>query len=116
MEGWPPPDAARGYASVDDRNAHRATDVLLFALAHPRWAFVSRPQDAASLHPIAAWWKTLRSLARTGRRSETWERVCHAVRAATAYGDAHRQPLSWGRRRRHRRRRRAGIGLLPKLA
>ena len=40
----------------------------------------------------------------------------YAVRAATAYWNAHRHPFIWGRRRRHRPRRRAGIGLLPKVA
>jgi len=63
-----------------------------------------------------AWWKILRSLALKGRRFETWEQVCDAVREATVYWNAHRHPFVWGRRRRHRPRRRAGIGLLPNVA
>lgn len=41
VEGWVPPDVGRIYAIVDNLSAHRATDLLLFALAHPRWEFVS---------------------------------------------------------------------------
>ena len=116
VEAWLPPDADRVYAIVDNLNVHRATDVLLFALAHPRWEFVFQPKYAAYLNLIEAWWKTLRSLALKGRRFETWDQVRDAVRDATAYWNAHRHPLVWGRRRRHRPRRRAGIGLLPKVA
>jgi transposase len=116
VEGWLPPDAERVYAIVDNLNVHRATDVLLFALAHPRWAFVFQPKYAAYLNLIESWWKILRSLALKGRRFETWDQVCDAVRAATAYWNAHRHPFIWGRRRRHRPRRKAGVGLLPKVA
>ena len=116
VETWLPPEAARVYAIVDNLNVHRATDVLLFALAHPRWEFVCQPKYAAYLNLIEAWWKILRSLALKGRRFETWEQVCAAVREATAYWNAHRHPFIWGRRRRHRPRRKAGIGLLPKVA
>ncbi len=116
VEAWLPPDADRVYAIVDNLNVHRATDVLLFALAHPRWEFVFQPKYAAYLNLIEAWWNTLRSLALKGRRFETWDQGCDAVRDATAYWNAHRHPFVWGRRRRHRPRRRAGIGLLPKVA
>lgn len=34
-------------AILDHRSAHRAPDVLLFALAYPRWEFVYRPTYAA---------------------------------------------------------------------
>jgi hypothetical protein len=34
---------------VDNLNVHSATDVLLFALAHPRWEFVFQPKYAAYL-------------------------------------------------------------------
>ena len=54
---------------------------------------------------IEPWWKILRSLALKGRRFETWEDICRAVRAATTYWNAHRHPFVWGRRRRHRPRR-----------
>jgi hypothetical protein len=29
---------------MDNLRAHRATDVLLFSLAHPRWEFVFQPK------------------------------------------------------------------------
>ncbi|HEY8743906.1 MAG TPA: hypothetical protein VIU62_12445 [Chloroflexota bacterium] len=57
----------------------------------------------------------MRSLALKGRRFETWEEVCQAVRDATTYWNAHRHPFIWGRRRRHQRRR-LGVALLPKVA
>jgi hypothetical protein len=49
VDAWLPPDteAATVYAIVDNLAAHRATDVLLFSLAHPRWEFVFQPTDAA---------------------------------------------------------------------
>ena len=71
--------------------------MLLFALAHPRWEFVFQPKYAAYLNLIEPWWKVLRSLALKGRRFETWEEVCQAVEAATAYWNAHRHPFVWGR-------------------
>ena len=76
VEAWLPAEGERVYAIVDNLNAHRATDVLLFALAHPRWEFVFQPTYAAYLNLIEPWWKVLRSLALKGRRFETWEEVC----------------------------------------
>ena len=108
VEGWLPAEAAQVYAIVDNLNTHHATDVLLFALAHPRWEFVFQPTYAAYLNLIEPWWKTLRSLALKGRRFANWEAVCQAVREATAYWNTHRHPFVWGRRRRHRPRRRPG--------
>jgi len=93
--------------------AHHATDVLLFALAHPRWEFVFQPKYAAYLNLIEPWWKVLRSLALKGRRFETWAELCRAVREATTYWNAHRHPFIWGHRRRHQPRRSSGVGLLP---
>jgi transposase len=116
VEAWIPPDVERVYAIMDNLSAHRATDVLLFALAHPRWEFVFQPKYAPYLNLIEPWWKGLRSLALKGCRFETWAEVCDAVQDATAYWNAHRHPFIWGRRRRHRSRRRPGIGLLPKVA
>jgi len=116
VEAWIEPEVARVYGIVDNLSAHRATDVLLFALAHPRWEFVFQPTYAAYLNLIEPWWKVLRSLALKGRRFETWEQVCCAVREATAYWNAHRHPFLWGHRRRHRPRRRPGIALVPKAA
>ena len=113
VETWIDPQAERVYAILDHLHAHRATDVLLFALAHPRWEFVFQPKYAAYLNLIEPWWKILRSLALKGRRFETWEEICAAVEAATAYWNAHRHPFVWGRRRRHRPRRQPVIALLP---
>jgi transposase len=116
VEAWIPPDIERIYAVMDNLSAHRATDVLLFSLAHPRWEFVFQPKYAPYLNLIEPWWKVLRSLALKGRRFETWAQVCQAVEEATDYWNAHRHPFIWGRRRRHQPRRRPGIGQLPKAA
>jgi transposase len=116
VEAWIPPDVERVYAIMDNLSAHRATDVLLFSLAHPRWEFVFQPKYAPYLNLIEPWWKVLRSLALKGCRFETWAEVCEAVQDATVYWNAHRHPFIWGRRRRHRARRRPGIGLLPQVA
>jgi transposase len=113
VEGWIPPEVERVYAITDNLNAHRATDVLLFCLAHPRWEFVFQPKYAAYLNLIEPWWKVLKSLALKGRRFETWGEVCRAVEEATAYWNRHRHPFVWGRRRRHRPRRRPGIATVP---
>jgi transposase len=116
VEGWIAPEVERIYAIMDNLSAHRATDVLLFSLAHPRWEFVFQPKYAPYLNLIEPWWKVLRSLALKGRRFETWAEVCQAVHEATMYWNAHRHPFVWGRRRRHHPRRRPGIGRLPKVA
>jgi hypothetical protein len=112
VEAWIPPEVERVYAVLDNLNVHRAVDVLLFSLAHLRWEFVFQPKNAAYLNLIEPWWKVLRSLALKGRRFESWEEVCQAVRDATAYWNAHRHPFVWGRRRRHRPRR-PGVALPP---
>jgi transposase len=116
VEAWIPSDRERIYAVMDNLSAHRATDVLLFSLAHPRWEFVFQPKYAPYLNLIEPWWKVLRSLSLKGRRFETWAQVWQAVEAATQYWNAHRHPFLWGRRRRHQPRRRPGIGRLPKAA
>ena len=116
VDDWIPSEFDRIYGILDYLNIHRATDVLLFSLAHPRWEFVFQPKYAAYLNLIEPWWKTLRSLALKGRRFETWVEVCQAVQDATVYWNAHRHPFVWGRRRRHQPRRRSGVGLLPKVA
>ena len=87
---WLPAEAGAVYAILDNLSAHRAADVLLFSLAHPRWEFVFQPVYAAYLNLIEPWWKTLRSLALKGRRFETWDEIAQAVGVATAY---------WKRRR-----------------
>jgi hypothetical protein len=101
VEQWVPQSIERIYAILDNLAMHRATDVLLFCLSHPSWEFVFLPTYAAYLNLIEPWWKTLRSLALSGRRFQTWEEVCDAVAKATVYWNAHRHPFMWGCRRRH---------------
>ena len=113
VDTWLPGETGPVYAIVDNLSAHRATDVLLFSLAHPRWEFVFQPVYAAYLNLIEPWWKILRSLALKGRRFESWEEIVAAVAAATGYWNAHRHPFVWGRRRRHRVHRRAGLAIVP---
>src|SRR5215218_9395401 len=83
VEGWIDAGVARVYAVVDNLNVHSTTDVLLFALAHPRWEFVFQPKYAAYLNLIEPWWKILRSLALKGRRFEAWAEIEGAVKRAT---------------------------------
>jgi transposase len=116
VEAWIPPALERIYAVMENLSAHRAADVLLFSLAHPRWEFVFQPKYAPDLNLVEPWWKVLRSLALKGRRVETWAEVCRAVEEATRYWHAPRHPFIGGRRRRHRPRRRPGIGRLPIVA
>lgn len=116
VDNWIPVEAERVAAIVDNLNVHRAVDVLLFSLAHPRWEFVFQPKYAAYLNLIEPWWKVLRSLALKGKRFECWDDIRKAIEAATDYWNAHRHPFIWGRRRRHQPKRRSGVGLLPKVA
>ncbi|HEV2235607.1 MAG TPA: IS630 family transposase [Ktedonobacterales bacterium] len=116
VDTWVGAEGERLYAIVDNLNVHHSDDVLLFCLAHPRWEFVFQPVYAAYLNLIEPWWKVLRALALKGRRFETWEELAAAVRAATAYWNAHKHPFVWGKRRRHCTPRQSGIGLMPKVA
>lgn len=115
VDGWIDPTIEQIFAIVDNLNI-RSTDVWLFSLAHPRWQFVFQPQYAAYLNLIEPWWKTLRALARKGRRFETWDEGRAAIRRATTYWNEHRHPFVWGRRRRHKPRRQPGLALVPKAA
>lgn len=112
VDNWVEPDAERIYAVLDNLSMHRATDVLLFCLTHPRWELVFQPTSAAYLNLIEPWWKILRSLALKGRRFETWQEIVEAVEQATVYWNAHRHPFVWGRRRRHQPRRSPGIAVV----
>jgi transposase len=116
VEAWIDPAVERVYAVMDNLNTHSATDVLLFALAHPRWEFVFQPKYAAYLNLIEPWWKIRRSLALKGRRFEAWPEIEEAVRRATTYWNQHKHPFVWGRRRRHRTSRRPGIAAVPNVA
>jgi transposase len=115
VEAAIPASVERVYAILDNLATHKAADVLLFNLAHPRWEFVFQPVYAAYLNLIEPWWKILKSLALKGRQFLTWEAVEEAVGAARDYWNAHRHPFVWGRRRRHRMPRRYGIACLPKV-
>ncbi len=116
VDGWLGDTGERVYAILDNLRTHRAVDVLLWALTHPRWAFVFQPTYAAYLNLIEPWWKILRSLALAGRCFATWEEVCGAIAAATIYWNDHRHPFVWGRRKRRCRARPTGIGYLPRAA
>jgi transposase len=113
VDGWVETEVERIYVILDNLQAHRAPDVLLFSLAHPRWEFVFQPTYAPYLNLIEPWWKVLRSLALKGRRFDTWDQICEAVRKATGYWNAHKHPFVWGRRRRHQPRRKPGIAAVP---
>src|SRR3712207_9447239 len=63
VAAWLPPEIARVYAIADNLGAHRATELLLFSLAHPRWEFIFQPKYAAYPNRIEPWWKMLRSRA-----------------------------------------------------
>ena len=115
VEAWVPREVGRIYAIMDNLKAHKAYDVLLFSLAHPRWEFVFQPKYAAYLNLIEPWWKTLRSLAIKGRVFETWEQMEEAVARARDYWNEHRHPYVWGRRRRHRVARSPGIAAMPPI-
>jgi len=107
------PEGDRVYAVLDNLSTHRAKDVLLWALVHPRWEFVFQPTYAAYLNLIEPWWKVLRSLALKGHRFATWQEMETAIERATAYWNAHRHPFVWGRRRRHHPTRYPGVACLP---
>lgn len=46
VDGWIPDEIERVFGILDNLNVHRATDVLLFLLAHPRWEFLFQPTSA----------------------------------------------------------------------
>jgi len=116
VEAWMGPEPEHVYAVLDNLSTHRAVDVLLWNLAHPRWEFVFQPSYAAYLNLIEPWWKILRSLALKGRRFETWDAVEQAVERATAYWNGHRHPFLWGSRKRRPSTRQPGIARLPLAA
>jgi transposase len=115
-DAWVDPDVERVYAVLDNLSTHRATDVLLWSLTHPRWEFVFQPTYAAYLNLIEPWWKILRSLALKGRRFATWDEIWTAIARATAYWNDHKHPFVWGQRKRRRTPRPAGIGTVPAIA
>ncbi len=52
LDGWLLTEVERVYAVLDNLSTHRAVDVLLFQLTHPRWEFVFQPTYAAYLNLI----------------------------------------------------------------
>ena len=100
----------------DNLNIHAGMDVLLFALAHPRWEFVFQPKYAAYLNLIEPWWKGAALAGPQGRRFEAWAEIEQAIERATAYWNEHKHPFIWGRRRRHRTPRRLDVAALPNVA
>ena len=116
VESWVDPSVERIYVVLDNLATHRAYDVLLFSLAHPRWEFEFQPRYAAYLNLIKLWWKTLKSLALQGRRFECWAEIEKAVEQATAYWDAHKHPYVWGRRRRRKPKQTLGVAAMPSVA
>jgi len=116
VDAWVDEHAKRVYAVLDNLSTHRATDVLLWTLVHPRWEFVFQPTYAAYLNLIEPWWRILRSLALKGRRFETWVQIETAIDEATAYWNNHRHPFVWGRRKRRQASRATGIAQLPLAA
>lgn len=116
VDAWIDPASTEVVAILDNLNIHRAEEVLLFMLAHPRWEFIFIPTGAAYLNLIEPWWKTLRSLALAGSEFTTWEQVCQAIEEATDYWNRHRHPYLWGHRRRHKIPREPGIASIRELA
>jgi transposase len=116
VDAWLPAERERVYAILDNLSTHRALDILLWALVHPRWEFVFQPIHAAYLNLIEPWWKILRSLALKGRRFASWDELGRAVAAATAYWNAHRHPFCWGHRRPRRSHRPPGVARVPAVA
>src|SRR4051812_19161446 len=96
VEGWIKADVARVYAVVDNLNVHSATDVLLFALAHPALGVrvpaqvrgLPEPdrtvvEDPALFGPQRA---SLRGLARDRRSRPAGHRVLERAQASLRLG------------------------------
>ena len=101
------------YAMLDNLVTHRRTDVLLFALWHPRWEFVFQPVYAAYLNLIEPWWKVLKSLALKGRRFTTWEEVDAGGRGGHGVLEWAPAPLHLGPAEAAPARSGAGIAAVP---
>jgi hypothetical protein len=52
VEAWIPQEVGQVSGILANLHVHRATDVLLFSLAQPRWEFVFQPKYAAYLNLI----------------------------------------------------------------
>ncbi len=80
---------------MDNLASHKTLDVRLWALAHPHVRFLFQPTYAPWLNLIEPWWKTLRSLALKGRRSDDADQLRSAISDAVSYWNAHRHPYVW---------------------
>ena len=67
VDAWIGPETERIYAVLDNLSMHRAPDVLLFSVTHPRRKFVFQPTYAAYLN------------------LENWQEIVQAVEQATTY-------------------------------
>lgn len=88
-EFWPDDDLV---VILDNLSIHRTLNVLLWVLVHERVRFLFLPSYAPWLNLIEPWWKTLRSLALTGRRFETADEIHSAITIATDYWNASCHP------------------------
>jgi hypothetical protein len=89
---WPQRDL---ILIMDNLSTHKALDVRLWALAHPRVHFLFQPTYAPWLNLIEPWWKTLRSLALKGRRFDGAADLDAAIASATTYWNDTRHPYTW---------------------
>lgn len=55
VDTWLGDRAPRVHAILDNLSTHRAIDVLLWAVQHPRWEFVFQPKYVAYLNLIEPW-------------------------------------------------------------
>ena len=89
---WP---TANLIVILDNLSVHKTLDVLLWALAHPRIAFLFQPTYSPWLNLIEPWWKTLRSLALRGNYFERPSDLALALYQAVDYWNKHRKPYLW---------------------
>lgn len=89
---WPEGDLV---VILDNLSIHRALNVLLWLLVHGRVRFLFLPTYSPWLNLIEPWWKTLRSLALTGRRFDTADQIRQAIASAADYWNASRHPYQW---------------------
>lgn len=80
---------------LDNLSVHRSLEVQLWALANPRVRFLFQPTYAPWLNLIEPWWKTLRSLALSGRRFEGAMELIEAIDQGTQSWNQHRHPYLW---------------------
>lgn len=80
---------------LDNLSVHKTLNVRLWALAHPRVAFLFQPTYSPWLNLIEPWWKTLKSLALVGRFFHAVDALQAAIADATAYWNVHAHPFRW---------------------